>query len=181
MVVSVALTCIVLLPFWTRARFEIYQNQKIHINLITEFGSQFTKTHIPKLGILLSRLKTSCLKLSSLLAGVGYGLILSDFLITNCWVWMFKRRKKMPNEHFKVWIQWIYYLHYCINEKCNNSKCVHWHEQAHAAALLIGLVHRSGSHWWAHTWNRSWLTFHRSAFHSIENENKTHQINTNED
>lgn len=33
------------------------------------------------------------------------------------------------------------YLHYGVNEKCNNSKGVHWHEQTHAATLLIRLMH----------------------------------------
>lgn len=51
----------------------------------------------------------------------------------------------------------ISHLHYCVNEKSNNSKCVHWHEKPHAAALLISLMCSTSSHRWTHSWNRSRL------------------------
>lgn len=49
------------------------------------------------------------------------------------------------------------YLHYGVDEKCDNPKSVHWHQQTHASAFLIGLLHGTGTHWRTHSWNRPWL------------------------
>lgn len=49
------------------------------------------------------------------------------------------------------------YLHYGVNEECDYSKCINWHQQPHWVAFLIGLMHRSGSHWRTHSWDWSWL------------------------